>query len=107
MADAIEGDLLPKQCISAGTVPRKPNKERLANQIFLGNEAPIAAVVAVIAVIAHNEVMPGRYDDRRWIHIKPIRQQNIVGYAVELFGITGCTILRLTAFLYRVSTGRL
>src|SRR5574340_212590 len=38
-------------------VPVEPDEERLAADVRVGDEAPIAAVVAVVAVVAHHEVV--------------------------------------------------
>jgi hypothetical protein len=42
---------------------RKVNEQRLADDGFAGDEAPIAAVLAVVAVVAEDEVVAGRDDE--------------------------------------------
>src|SRR4051812_10583035 len=52
-ADALEGE-------GADVVPIEPDEERLSAKVVIGYEAPVTAVVAVVAIVAHHEVMAGR-----------------------------------------------
>src|SRR6202158_5047224 len=53
-------------------VPYRPvNDQRLADNIFPRHESPIAAVLAVIAVIAQNEIMPLRNNQLAVFHQFP------------------------------------
>ena len=39
-----------------------PYPERLTDQVVLGNKTPQAAIVAVVSIIAHDEIMSFRYE---------------------------------------------
>ena len=52
-----------------------PDTERLADQVVLGYETPTATVVAVVAVVAHHEILPFRdLDGTIGQHTTPRRQ---------------------------------
>ena len=53
-------DTMPADAVIGG-VPIHPNHEGLADQIFLRNKAPEAAIVAVVTVVTHDKVVMGRY----------------------------------------------
>src|SRR5437588_5433326 len=44
---------------AADVVPVEPDEKRLAPDVIVGNEAPIAAVVAIVPVVAHHEITAG------------------------------------------------
>src|SRR6185312_16134924 len=52
-ADALE-------CKRRDVVPVEPDEEGPAPQVVVRDESPVAAVVAVVPVVAHHEVMTGR-----------------------------------------------
>src|SRR5215470_3060458 len=41
-----------------------PDEERTPDDVLLRDEAPKPAVLAVIAIVAHHEIVPGRHDTR-------------------------------------------
>jgi hypothetical protein len=43
-------------------IPRKPDKKGPAYDILVRHEAPVATVIAVIAVITHDEILAFRHD---------------------------------------------
>src|SRR5215470_2821649 len=49
------------ECQTAYVIPVEPDEKRLAPDVVVGHEAPVAAVVAVVAVVAHHEVLSGRH----------------------------------------------
>src|SRR5260221_1541827 len=49
--------------VVAGCVDRPVDKERAAHDGFAVDEAPVAAVGAVVAIIAHGEIFSGRDDE--------------------------------------------
>src|SRR5690606_35373095 len=48
---------------AVGRIPVQPDEERLAHQVLLRYRTPVAAVVAVVAVVAHHEVVPFRHHE--------------------------------------------
>src|SRR6266705_3374064 len=48
----------PPERQTADVVPVEPYKKRLAADMIIRHETPIAAVVTVVAVIAHHEIAP-------------------------------------------------
>src|SRR5690349_16593642 len=51
-------DAAPKGASRAMRVPIEPDPGRFADQVLLGHEAPGAPVVAVVAVVAHHQILP-------------------------------------------------
>src|SRR5271166_486957 len=51
------------QILIIGSLERPVNEHRPANDVFLGNEAPVAAVEAHTAVVAHGEIVVRRDND--------------------------------------------
>src|SRR5260221_12415319 len=49
--------------VVAGCVDRPVDKERAAHDGFAVDEAPVAAVGAVVAIIAHGEIFSGGHDE--------------------------------------------
>ena len=70
--------------ILRGGIVRPIDQERLALDVFRWNEAPVAAVSGIIAVIAHGEVMAGRHHhfSVHYVilqHIRGFRRERKVG----------------------------
>src|SRR5690242_5484426 len=61
-ADALE-------CQRRDVVPVEPDEEGLASQVVVRDESPIPAVVAVVPVVAHHEVLAGRDPARKAVLI--------------------------------------
>src|SRR5579859_2928583 len=53
-------DTMPQRTVSEG-IDVHPDKESPAYQVSLRHEAPIAAVVAVVPVVAHGEILAFRH----------------------------------------------
>ena len=51
----------PLECQTADVVPVEPDEECPAADVVIGHEAPVAAVVAVVAVVAHHQVVARRH----------------------------------------------
>src|SRR5882757_375787 len=50
-------------------VPIEPDSCGFADQILFGHEAPDTAVLAVVAVVAHHEVLPGRHVPAEYLRL--------------------------------------
>src|SRR5205823_8654794 len=50
----------PLERKAADVVPVEPDEECLAADVIVGHEAPVAAIVTVVAVVAHHQVVPRR-----------------------------------------------
>src|SRR5581483_3209104 len=100
IADAVNRDVLPDPLIAAGAVPGKPDEKGPADQVFFRHESPVTAVVAVVAVVAHDEVVPRRdHDLRRGTVIRAGRQENIVFHTVQPLARAGRLVLHLAVLL--------
>src|SRR5690242_14823467 len=51
----------PLEGETAYVVPVEPDEEGLAPDVVVRDESPVAAVVAVVPVVAHHEIMAGRH----------------------------------------------
>src|ERR1700743_1272990 len=65
-------DPAPRRSAGALRIPVEPDTGRLADQVRLGHEAPDPAILAVVAIVAHHEIVSGRH--RATPH-RPITQQ--------------------------------
>src|SRR5256884_9147602 len=54
-------DAAPHGTAGAAQVPIEPDPGRPADQVLLGHIAPAAPVVAVVAIVAHHQIMPRRH----------------------------------------------
>src|ERR1700733_16009436 len=52
-------DTMPK-CAVTESIDVHPDEERPAYQVFLRDEAPVAAVPTVVTIVAHHEIFAGR-----------------------------------------------
>src|SRR3989344_5389579 len=84
-ADTVPDNTLPEPFVLAVHIPTEPDKERLANQVLVRHEAPITAVVAVVAVVAHDEIFPLRHDDFRQRHVRAACRQNGMLHSTQIF----------------------
>src|SRR5450432_3748614 len=48
----------PLERQTADVVPVEPYKKRLASDVIIRDKTPVAAVVAVVPVVAHHEIVP-------------------------------------------------
>src|SRR5207302_152336 len=55
-------------CASAAPIPIAPVPGRPADQVLLGHIAPAAPVVAVVAIVAHHQIMPRRHVADKRLH---------------------------------------
>src|SRR5512140_1370966 len=51
----------PELNVAGGIADGEVDEQRLALDVGGGREAPVAAVLRVVAVVAHHEVLPGRH----------------------------------------------
>src|SRR6266496_1840908 len=49
------------ECERSDVVPVEPDEERLAADVVVRHETPVPAVVAVIAIVTHHQVLTGRH----------------------------------------------
>src|SRR5712691_4308311 len=49
----------PLECKTADVVPVEPDEDCFAPNVVVGNEAPVAAVVAFVAVVAQHQIASG------------------------------------------------
>src|SRR5438552_14611052 len=61
-------DAAPHGTAGAAQIPVEPDSGRPADQVLLGHIAPAAPVVAVVAVVAHHQIMPRRHVADKRIH---------------------------------------
>src|SRR2546423_15142052 len=54
-------DAAPHGTAGAAQIPIEPDPGRPADQVLLGHIAPAAPVVAVVAIVAHHQIMPRRH----------------------------------------------
>src|SRR4030067_335161 len=67
-----------------GHVAAEPDQERPPDQVLVRHITPVAAVVAVVAVVAHDEKLAGRHDEFARTVVRAIRGQDVVPQAVNL-----------------------
>src|ERR1700719_2797406 len=53
-------DPAPRGAAGALRIPVEPDPGRLADQVCLGYEAPDPAVLAVVTIVAHHQILSGR-----------------------------------------------
>src|SRR5690606_19921662 len=96
---------LPESAYAAGRTEVHPDEKGPAHDVLVGHEAPIAAVQAVVAVIAHHEIVAfghgaahtvaqvltiltvGIIGNRHVVLRRLLVKQNIVLNRPQLFGI--------------------
>src|SRR5438477_1478917 len=92
---------------------RPVDKHRPPDNIFLGNKSPVAAVQTHSAVVAHGEVMAGRYDDVLALNIRreidhPVRRNvGIIGRRycrkIVAVGVHGIAVMQDVRFVQRLA----
>src|SRR5207248_13860 len=55
----------PLECERSDVVPIEPDEKCLAADVVVRHETPIPAVVAVIAIVTHHQVLTGRHPARK------------------------------------------
>src|SRR3989344_7286937 len=83
-ADAVPDDTLPEPAFRRHRIPAEPDQECPADQVFVRHETPVTAVVALVAVIAHDEILPRRHRERIGTVIRPVAQEKVVTRTVEV-----------------------
>src|SRR2546430_3570558 len=61
-------DAAPHGTAGAAQIPIEPDPGRPADQVLLGHIAPAAPVVAVVAIVAHHQIMPRRHVADKRVH---------------------------------------
>src|SRR2546423_7517889 len=61
-------DAAPHGTAGAAQISIEPDPGRPADQVLLGHIAPAATVVAVVAIVAHHQIMPRRHVADKRLH---------------------------------------